>query len=94
MKGKLQLVNKIGAQLKDMLNQAMKGLTISLMVILVSAFLFLPSPLLQAQTKPPVSVPTNVQTRQTPPLRWKPFSLKTSPPTAAYMRALGIVPKW
>jgi S1-C subfamily serine protease len=38
-------------------NQIVKGRTISLMVILVSAFLLLPISLLEAQTKPLVSTP-------------------------------------
>jgi serine protease Do len=57
MKEKLQPVTKISDQLKDRLNQAVKGQSISLMVILVFAFLLLPISLLQAQTKPLVSVP-------------------------------------
>ena len=57
MKETLQAITKISDQLKGVLNQAVKGQTISRVVILVSVFLLLPISLLQAQTKPLGSVP-------------------------------------
>jgi len=47
----------MGTQKREAAIQIVKGRTISLMVFLVSLFLLLPIPLLQAQTKPIVSMP-------------------------------------